>query len=131
MTTELDDQTIIDIDLAEQSLALQRKRLRWAESKAILTPIVKEFIKQGIEPNMRDNDLNIPLGGDAAKLKAATDVLVSAQFVTYSDAPKPGETTWDGFFRNPASQINVWLTFTSSVCVRKKVGTKMVEQDVF
>jgi hypothetical protein len=131
MNEELDSQTLIDIDLAEQVLNLSRKRLRWQESKAILAPVVAALIKQGIEPHMRDNDLNVGFTGDAAKLKAAIDVLDAAGLTTSNKPPAPGDTTWYGFFKSPASQIDVWLHFTSSVCIRKKIGTKMVETDVF
>jgi hypothetical protein len=131
MSAELDPQTIIDIDLAEQVLALSRKRLRWKESKEILTPVVAALIKQGIEPHMRDEYLNVPFAGDAAKLKAAIDVLDENGFITQSKPPAPGDMNWWGFFNCPASQIDIWVNFASSVCIRKKVGTKMVETDVF
>lgn len=130
-TTELDPQSIIDIQLREQALALQKKRLHWHQSKAIVLPVIQELVKQGIEPGITQNYIDVSFAGDAPKLKAAIRAMMQGGFRTTADPPKPGDTQWYGFFRREDSQIEIFVNFTSSVCVRKKVGTRTVQEDVY
>ena len=123
--------TMIDVHLAEQALALSKKRLLWVQHKALLTPIIKELTHQGIEPNFTGDDIILSFTGDALKLRHAMEVLVAAHFTTTADKPKPGDTMWYAFFSHSACRIKLFVNFSSSVCIRKKIGTKLVEQDVY
>ena len=129
--TDITPSNMIDISLAEQQLALAKKRLLWDRHKATLLPIITALTKQGIEPNYKEDDISIQFTGDAAKLRDAMDVIVAADFSTQSAAPKLGDTMWYGWFTREYCPIKLWVHFTSSVCTRKKIGTKMVEQDVY
>lgn len=120
----------IELDLAEKALALAKIRQRWHAIREFYRPIVNAFHRLGIEPSL-STDVDISFSGDAAKLAAVVRILRTSGFTTASDRPKEGDTTWYARYTHPDCPTSVWLYFTSSVCKRVKVGTKMVEQDVY
>lgn len=69
--------------------------------------------------------------GDKTTLEKAFRILRGASLTFNTDRPKKGDSEWCAFFRHPESETRLFFQFTSSVCKRVKVGTKMVEQDVF
>ena len=120
----------IDIALSEQSLALAKLRLRWNAIKDFYRPIINAFHRLGLEPKL-STDIDLYFSGDAKKLAAVVTILRGSGFNTSAPRPKKGDTTWSAYYVHPDCETKVWLYFTSSVCKRVKVGTKMVEQDVF
>jgi hypothetical protein len=126
--TMLDDP--IEITLAEQSLALAKMRQRWNAIKDFYRPIVNALHRLGLEPRL-SGDIDLSFTGDAKKLTAVVTILRHAGMQTTGARPKPGDTTWSAYYSHPDCETKLWLYFTSSVCRRVKVGTKMVEQDVF
>lgn len=120
----------IDLALAEQSLALAKLRLRWNAIKDFYRPIINAFHRLGLEPRLA-TDIDLSFTGDAKKLAAVVTILRGSGFNTNAERPKKGDTCWHAYYAHPDCETKVWLYFTSSVCVRVKVGTKMVEQDVF
>jgi hypothetical protein len=120
----------IELDLAEKAIALAKIRQRWASIKDFYRPIVNAFHRLGIEPSL-SSDVDISFSGDASKLAAVVRILRTSGFTTNSDRPKQGDTTWYARYTHEECPTSVWLYFTSSVCKRVKVGTKMVEQDVY
>ena len=66
-------------------------------------------------------------GGD--KLKAAWAALRRAGYNTES-RPEKGDTAFNAFWRKEGYAA-IFMMFSSTLCRRVKVGTKMVEQDVF
>jgi hypothetical protein len=126
--TLLDDP--IAIALAEDSLALAKKRQKWQSIKDFYRPIINAFQRLGLEPRL-STEVDVSFAGDAARLATVVRILRTSGFETRSERPKPGSTTWYAYFEHPDCSTKVWLNFTSSVCKRVKVGTKMVEQDVF
>jgi hypothetical protein len=129
--TDIIPSSLIDINLAEQQLALAKKCLLWNRHKALLFPIITALVEQGIEPHYKTDDISIEFTGDAAKLRDAMAVIVDADFSTTFAPAKPGDTMWYGWFTREDCPIKLWVHFTSSVCTRKKIGTKMIEQDVY
>jgi hypothetical protein len=121
----------IELQLQEQKLALARKLVRWNACASTLKPIVNALGKLGIEPNLDDNDLNVCFTGDKEKLTQAMRILRTSGFSTSSAKPKPGDAGWYAYFTKPECPLSIWFNFSSAVCRRVKVGTKLVEQDVY
>lgn len=126
--TMMDDP--IEILLAEQALALAKQRQKWNSIKDFYRPIVNALQRLGLEPSL-SNDINLSFAGDAHKLASVVRILRTSGFNTTAERPKKGDTTWHAYYEHPDCATRVWLYFTSSVCKRVKVGTQMVEQDVY
>jgi hypothetical protein len=122
----------VDISLAEQALKLAKMRQRWAACRDIFAPVVSAFQRIGIEPTFQGDDyVTVMATGDKSRLEQAFRILRGAGFTFRADRPKKGDSQWYAFFAHPDSETKIFFQFTSSVCKRVKVGTKMVEQDVF
>lgn len=126
--TVMDDP--IEISLAEQALTLAKSRQRWNSIKDFYRPIINALQRLGVEPSL-SSDIDIRFAGDAHRLAAVVRILRTSGFNTYTERPKQGDTSWSAFFEHPDCGTKVYLYFSSSVCRRVKVGTKMVEQDVY
>lgn len=126
--TLLDDP--IEIELAEAGIELAKKRQRWNAIKDFYRPIINALQRLGLEPRL-SGEVDVSFAGDAHKLAAVVRILRTSGFSTNSERPKPGSNTWYAYYEHPDCATKVWLNFTSSVCRRVKVGTKMVEQDIY
>ncbi len=126
--TMMDDP--IEISLAEQSLALAKQRQQWNAIKDFYRPIINALQRLGIDVRLT-NAIDVTFAGDAHKLASVVRILRTSGFSTEAAKPKQGDTSWYAYYTHPDCGVMVWLYFTSSVCRRVKVGTKMVEQDVF
>lgn len=126
--TVMDDP--ITLTIAERALEVAKLRSRWNAVKDFYLPIVNALNKVGVEPRFTTN-FDIQFSGDAHKLAAVVRILRTSGFTSLSAKPKEGDTTWSAFYRHPACAIEVWLYFTSTVCQRVKVGTRLVEQDIY
>lgn len=122
----------VDLALAEQALKLAKRRQKWAACRDFYAPIIAAFQRAGCEPYMEDSYIVVLMTGDKRKLETAFRILRGAGF-TFSSAerPKKGNSQWFSFFNHPECETALFFQFTSSVCRRVKVGTKMVEQDVY
>jgi hypothetical protein len=120
----------IEIALAEGALELAKKRSKWNAIKDFYRPIVNALHRLGVEPRL-SGDVDIHFSGDAQKLAAVVRILRTAGFATTAERPKAGDTSWCAYFKHPQCGTDVYMYFTSSVCRRVKVGTKMVEQDIY
>jgi hypothetical protein len=121
----------VDICLAEQSLKLARMRTRWAACRDFYAPLISAFQRLGSEPYLQDDYVVGKLTGDKETLAKAFRILRGAGFTFSADRPKQGDSEWYTFFTHPDCQTKFFFNFTSSVCRRIKVGTKLVEQDVY
>lgn len=120
----------IEILLAQSALDLAKRRQKWATVRDFYRPILNALQRVGIEPSL-STDIDLNFAGDAQKLSAVVRILRTNGFSTTAERPKAGSNTWYARYSNPEVGLDVWLSFTSSVCKRVKVGTKMVEQDVY
>jgi hypothetical protein len=120
----------IEIALAEQALSLAKSRAKWNSIRDFYRPIVNALHRLGLEPRL-SSDVDLHFSGDAHKLASVVRILRTAGFSTTAARPKQGDTQWSAYYHHPDCGTSVWLYFTSSVCKRVKVGTKMVEQDVY
>lgn len=120
----------IELALAESALILAKSRAKWNSIKDFYRPILNAVQRLGIEPRLT-NEIDLSFAGDAHRLASVVRILRTAGFTTDAARPKQGDTQWVAYYAHPDCSTRVWLFFTSSVCKRIKVGTKMVEQDVF
>lgn len=120
----------IEIALAERAVHLAKARQKWNSIKDFYRPIVNALQRLGLEPSL-SNEIDLNFAGDAHRLAAVVRILRTSGFTTNAERPKQGDTSWSAFFEHPDCGTKLYLFFTSSVCKRVKVGTKMVEQDVY
>lgn len=128
---EVVSDSIIDKELIEEQLNLTKKKAKWNEDKWLLGPVVNALFLIGIEPSLSSGSLNVSFSGDKAKLAAAIRILRVAGFVGDGEKPKKGDDSWYSYFHHPRCELQIWFYFTSTVCKKVKVGTKLVEQDVY
>jgi hypothetical protein len=129
---DLSIQTSIDRQLLEEALYLSKRRALWSSSLIYFQGLVKSLEEIGIEPTM-STDINVSFTGDKERLEKVWHIIRLAGFELSetSERPKAGDDKWSGYFFHPECKMPVWLFFTSSVCRRVKVGTKLVEQDIY
>lgn len=133
MSAQLDTilESSVDINLAEQQLRLAKLRQRWTACRDLFAPTIAAFQRMGIEPYMNDDYVMVQATGDKTKLEQSFRILRSAGFNFNAARPKKGDSQWYAFFTHSESETKIFFQFTSSVCKRVKVGTKMVEQDIY
>ncbi len=120
----------IELQLDKARIQLTERRNRWVSSKKIFDPIVNALMQIGVIPELGDN-LTIRFTGDSHQLAAVVRILRTAGFSSNSRKPEVGDTEWLAWFSHPQSQLEIFLWFASSVCTRVKVGTKLVETDIY
>jgi hypothetical protein len=86
-----------------------------------------------IEPtfDFRSTSIDLSFTGSGDKLAMVWHLLRANGWTTNS-RPKKGDTSYNGFWDAPNDErARVWVQFSSSVCRRVQVGTKMVEQPIY
>ncbi len=117
-----------------EKLAETRKKfddvIAWHESNAaILEPVYQKAIDIGGDVATTDTYGNITLSGDKHKLAEMVRALRGAGFRTTESPPKKDQTSWSPtYYHDNLTSGWVWLFFTSSVCRRVKVGTRVVPE---
>jgi hypothetical protein len=120
----------IEIALAERAIELAKSRQLWASNKTLYAPIVVALRQLDIDPRL-STDLDVCFTGDAHKFAAVVRLLRTRGFKCDALPPAKGDTGWIGRYKHPEYALQVWMSFSSSVCKRVKIGTKMVEQDIY
>ena len=84
-----------------------------------------------IDPSfsLAEGDVNLNFTGDGPKLTEVWKALRAAGYEPNA-RPSKGQSTFYTHW-NREGYSTIWMSFDSSVCRRVKVGTKMVEQDIF
>jgi hypothetical protein len=84
-----------------------------------------------IEPGfgLDDNYISLSFAGDGPKLAAVWKLLRQHGYKS-SCHPKKGDTTFYAFWEREG-YAKFFMNFTSSVCRRVQVGTRMVEQPIY
>lgn len=70
------------------------------------------------------------IAGDSHDLAKAIRAVRTRGYTTNWSPPKENDPSWSGFY-NKEDGPEVYISFTSKVCRRVKIGTKTVEQDVY
>lgn len=76
-------------------------------------------------------DMDVRLAGGKAELLEAVRIIRQAGFICSSDRPKAGDTTWTAYWRKPGVKVAVYFSFSSTVCKRVQVGTKMEPMPIY
>ena len=75
--------------------------------------------------------LDLRVAGDHHVFKGTWSALRKMGYKTSMPVKDDKFASWSAYFHKEGSDLSVWLSFASTKCTRKKVGTKMVEQDVY
>lgn len=79
--------------------------------------------------NLLEDYISVQFAGDGPKLTAVWKLLRQNGYSTYA-RPKKGDTTFYAFWEREGSG-RIFLNFSSTMCRRVQVGTKMVEQPIY
>lgn len=112
-------------------LKRQREELDTLENHgATYAPVVEALARFEPRFSVGGGSLDIAFSGDKHALEATWGVLRKAGFNCSNARPKPNQPTYGSFFNHPTGAV-IWLSFSSTVCRRVKIGTQMVEQDIY
>lgn len=136
----------IDVDFLDNGPV--RTALRYADKQKALRGYVQKFnaffrnhtglivelenLDLDLRFNFEDGCVDMTFAGDGDKFRVVWAALRRARFEPTS-RPAKGASSFATFFEFPLSSEypRIWFSFSSTVCRRVKVGTRMVEQDVF
>ena len=76
------------------------------------------------------NAFDIQLAGTAEDLTKIVRIIRRNGWELISSRPRAGDAIWGAYFSKSGCP-KVWLYFSSTVCKRVKVGTRMVEEDIY
>jgi len=79
-----------------------------------------------------DSDsIDISITGDQEVLKTVFQALRPLGYVPRTRPDIQPQATYQTYFDHPDKDMKVWLNFSSTLCKRVKVGTKMQEVDIY
>lgn len=117
--------------LIELAQAAQKHNALFQKTVRTLAPLFRqlEVLDVTLTFNLGDGDINLTFTGDGERLRQVWSELRRNGY-NCATHPKKGDTTFYGWWQQEGvSQI--WMNFSSSVCRRVQVGTKMVEQPIY
>jgi hypothetical protein len=117
--------------LVEKSQQTVKNAKIFKQTIVAFPALFREFEESDIDVQFGlENDwIAIRFTGDGDKLKDVWGLLRRNGFNT-NNRPKKGDTEFYSFWTHDG-HAQLFMCFTSSLCKRVKVGTKMVEQDIF
>ncbi|MGH9425202.1 MAG: hypothetical protein ACRD2L_02700 [Terriglobia bacterium] len=99
--------------------------------QVLLQKVIDEMPKGSVvRVSVDEESVNLGVTGDKHTLLAAVRRLRANGFSHRDSPPRENAPEWYAYFRHAAG-AKIFFRFTSTSCRRVKVGTKMVEQDVF
>lgn len=112
----------------------QITQIKWhikSDVKSAVRDIERQLVALGLAPTLRVSDTGwmVIVTGSCA-----TRALVLALFKTHGFEPSYDPKDDDKYYStwlNRSGGDRFWFDFTNTACERVKVGTKMVEQDVY
>jgi len=134
--------TVIEIALKSAKTSLKEAKLRKKRIEKFISDYSDEInrIQNGAEAikqwlidvtiDTSSESLDFSYAGDKLVLKGIYNTFRKLGYKT-SKTPQENATEFTAYWTHEESDMRIWIKFTSTVCTRKKVGTKMVEQDVF
>lgn len=84
-----------------------------------------------IRANCTATSVDLSVTGNYAVLK---DVFHGLRKLGYEPKERPTKektATFSTYFTNEVTELRIWMSFSSTVCTRKKIGTKMQEVPVY
>lgn len=121
--------TLLRLIERQQKAAKNLKEFKHAVST--FPELFRGFEDLDIEPGFSlDGDyINLSFAGDGPKLAAVWKLLRQHGFKN-SCHPKKGDTTFYAFWEREG-HVQFFMSFTSTMCRRVQVGTKMVETPIY
>lgn len=120
------------LELYKEILQLEEHIARLRSCQPIFEAIFPEL--EALNPlNIKftayDGALNLSIAGGREKLNQVWRILRTHGFDAPPNRPEVNSTTWSGYFTR--SVARVYITFASTQCIRRQIGTKMVETPVY
>lgn len=125
------DENIIDLQLQEEQLKLTKRKAKWNSCRQSMVGIINALAKIGVEPEFCSDYIAVRFSGDKKRLASVIRIMRTSGYETTDSRPKPGDSEWYAWFYSKDGSCRIWFNFASTICRRVKVGTKMVEQDVY
>ena len=121
----------VEQNIADQIENVTKLARAWRETGKVfddLLPALDDKIAQSW-----DGDLCLSLSGSRADLTRLWRILREHQWTCIGERPTDNSSYWSGFFDRPdiAYKPRIYLSFSSTVCRRVKIGTRTQEVDVY
>lgn len=122
----------LKLDVDEMREQARTKRRYYKDNKVEIGRVALAFKDITIlRCNVDVNCIDIAITGDYAVLKA---IFHAFRTLGYEPSDRPKEekmSSFSTYFEGPDHECRFWLNFSSTLCKRVKIGTKMVEQPVY
>lgn len=131
--TERDEQFQQVLKLFDEEYTAHRKGIARADKhRATYETILRDLSKVNLRGAtlMADGGLYLSITGDKHDLAALFSVLRRHGFNSL-DRPQAGQTSYSSYWTNKNYEIDIHIMFTSTVCRRVQVGTKIQEVPVY
>lgn len=114
------------IQYANKRLASYLEHREWIDE--LVAAIPEEVLQNA---SVTSYSLDLSAIGNSGALSTVWRALRTRGWNTTKDKPEPGDIGWSGFWRHPDHEYQIFLTFSSTVCKRVQVGTRMEEMPVY
>lgn len=118
--------------LMETHQKVQKSFKLFNQTVSALPVLFRGLEEMELEPsfNLGEDYISLSFTGDGPKLTAVWKLLRQCGYNS-NDRPKKGDTTFYSFWSGPEGVAKIFLNFSSTVCRRVQVGTKMVETPIY
>lgn len=119
------------LKLLERSQTAAKNNKLFRQTVEAMPGLFRRFEELDIDPgfSLENTWISISFAGDGQKLATVWRVLRQHGYNTTSH-PKKGDTAFNAFWSRDG-HADLFMMFSSSMCRRVQVGTKMVEQPVY
>jgi hypothetical protein len=130
---EMFDQNVAE-KLVEQQERLTSEAAWYHRNKEEIQAVAEIFAGAGItvnRANLGGQCVDLAIAGDSEILKRVFTIFRNRGYAPSNRPDENDKTGFSCFFNHPDFECRFWLNFSSTVCHRVQVGTKMVEQPVY
>ena len=120
----------VESKMAASAVQVAQDLASWMEA-TVFHPIARALEALEIEPNWYNGTLYVSFAGDKHKLADAVRVLRTHGFKTTKEPPEEKSSSWSANFHKPDLEPYVYLSFSSTVCVRRVVRTELQQVPVY
>ncbi|MCK4900200.1 MAG: hypothetical protein KAS38_15575 [Anaerolineales bacterium] len=124
---------IIEADIKSDKKYYRDKRQYFEDHREDVLTVATE-LKLGnalIRAQSTADSIDLHISGTAQELKQCFRAF---RTLGYAPSSRPTETKLASFtcmFTHPDKKVQFWINFTSTVCKRVKIGTEMIESNVY
>lgn len=118
--------------LVETHQKMQKNAKVFNHTVSSLPELFRALEEMDIEPRFQldDDYVAVVFTGDGSRLAEVWKLLRRHGYNT-TTRPEKGDTTFYAFWHGPEGLARIFLQFSSSVCRRVQVGTKMAETPIY